>query len=338
MKSKNTDHQPTSALGLDVGTSRIAIAAKDGDEFVFRSRRNAFVAVPFSKMTERMLARERVPHVTRNGDILVYGDESEPFADLFHLETRRPMSRGVLNPDEPDGPLLIRTLIEALAGDDDRRRTRLCFSVPAPALDGDGAITFHEAALRQLLEELGYDAMSINEGLAVIYSELDRSNYTGLGVSFGGGLCNVCLAYLSAPLFSFSVSKAGDFIDCAAAAVSGELATRVRITKEQSFAFNGNFADKMRQAIGVYYNEMIQAVVAGLETAFSNSLNVPKIGRPIPVVLSGGSALPAGFRDRFEKKLRETELPVPISEVILAADPLNATAKGALVAALCDIG
>jgi len=54
------------------------------------------------------------------------------------------------------------------------------------------------------------------------------------------------------------------------------------------------------------------------------------------VVLSGGSALPAGFRDRFEKLIQEALLPVQFSEIRLASDPLYATAKGALVAALAD--
>ena len=36
-----------------------------------------------------------------------------------------------------------------------------------------------------------------------------------------GGLCNVCLAYLSVPVFSFSIPKGGDFIDSSVAEVRG---------------------------------------------------------------------------------------------------------------------
>jgi hypothetical protein len=46
--------------------------------------------------------------------------------------------------------------------------------------------------------------------------------------------------------------------------------------------------------------------------------------------------LPKGFRDRFEQIFRETSFPLQISEIRLAADPLYATAKGALVAALSE--
>jgi hypothetical protein len=89
--------------------------------------------------------------------------------------------------------------------------------------------------------------------------------------------------------------------------------------------------------INVYYDEVIRAVVAGLKEAFSNSRNIPKMGKPIPMVLSGGTAMPKGFRDRFEKLLKESEFPLPLSEIRMAESPLNSTAKGSLVAALAEL-
>jgi len=170
-----------------------------------------------------------------------------------------------------------------------------------------------------------------------VYGELENTNYTGIGVSCGGGLCNVCFAYLSVPILSFSMPKAGDFIDASAASVVGERANRVRLLKEQSFFFNGNFDDKLKQAVGVYYDDMIQSLVAGLRNAFQGARNIPRLAKPIPLVLSGGSAMPRGFRDRFEKIFRESDFPIGLSEIRIASDPLNSTAKGALVAALCDM-
>ncbi|MEA1933427.1 MAG: hypothetical protein U9N60_03205 [Thermodesulfobacteriota bacterium] len=36
--------------------------------------------------------------------------------------------------------------------------------------------------------------ISINEGLATVMSELAHDNFTGIGISMGGGMCNVCLS------------------------------------------------------------------------------------------------------------------------------------------------
>jgi hypothetical protein len=165
---------------------------------------------------------------------------------------------------------------------------------------------------------------------------MEDSNYSGIGISCGGGLCNVCLAYLSVPVLSFSIPKAGDFIDQCAASATGERANRIRILKEQSFYLNGSFADKVQQVLGVYYDDMIRGLVAGLNEAFKNARNSPKFSRPVPLVLSGGTAMPKGFKDRFEKVLGESSFPVEISEIRMAQDPLTTTARGALVAALCD--
>ena len=51
---------------------------------------------------------------------------------------------------------------------------------------------------------------------------MEDDSFTGMGISAGGGMCNVCLAYLSVPLVSFSINKGGDYIDDATASVPGE--------------------------------------------------------------------------------------------------------------------
>ena len=73
-----------------------------------------------------------------------------------------------------------------------------------------------------------------------------------------------------------------------------------------------------------------------LKDALTRASTLPRFNRPIPMVLSGGTAMPPGFRDRFEAILSEQEFPFKVSEVRLAAEPLNSSAKGALACALSD--
>ena len=333
----NTTTQTTSAIGLDVGTSRIAAAWRQDKDVRVETQLNAFVTIPFSKMTQSVLKKERIPSLVEGSELTVYGDESERFANLFHKETRRPMLGGILNPDETGGLTLVRHIVTLLTGEESGQGQKLYFSVPAAPVGAAEEVNTHEAELKRMLTAMGYDAFGINEGLAVVYGEMESSNYTGIGVSCGGGLCNVCLAYLSVPVFSFSISKAGDYIDSSVANLRGEPATRIRTIKEESFHFNGHFTNRIHQSLATYYEDMIQALVASLRDTFASVQNMPKLNRPIPLVLSGGSALAPGFRDRFEKILRETELPVAISEVRLASSPMHSTARGALVAALSDV-
>jgi hypothetical protein len=325
----------SSAIGLDVGTSRIVVARDAEQGFQYKAQLNAFVSIPYLKMTEAVLQKEGVPHVVDGDQIIVHGNESEALANFLQVETRRPMDKGFLNPQEPDNLARLSHIVESLCGRPDENQL-VYFSAPAaPNGDADSLI-YHETTLRQVLESLGYRAKSITEGLAVIYAELEDSNYTGVGISCGGGLCNVCFSYLSIPVLSFSIPKAGDFIDASSAAVVGDRATRVRSIKEESFHFNGHFSEKMHQVISVYYDDMIRALVDALKDQLSKCRGLPKLARPVPLVLSGGSALPGGFRDRFEKVLSESKLPVSFSEIRLAETPLYSTAKGALIAAMID--
>ncbi len=324
-------------VGLDVGTSRIVAAWPDDSGYVYRSELNSFVTLPGSKFTESVLRRENVPHTVRANAILVQGNESERFADLLGAESRRPMARGFLNPEEPESLTMMQELLRSLLGTARHARQKVFYSVPAAPPGAVDTATFHEATLRQMLNELGYDARSVSEGLAVVYSELEGSNYTGIGISIGGGLCNVCMSYLAVPVISFSVPKAGDYIDASAAAVTNDMPTRLRLIKENSFVFQGMQPEKAQQVISVYYDDLIETLVATMSEVFGKSKSLPRLGRPIPLVLSGGSVMPPGFRDRFEQVLKSKEFPVPVSEIRLAGEPLHATAKGALIAALSEM-
>jgi hypothetical protein len=326
-----------SAIGLDIGTSRIVSAVQAGDGYEYKSELNSFITLPLSKMTEQVLRRENIPHAVVGSSIIVHGNESERFADLLQMDTRRPMTRGTLNASEPESVNMIRAIITSMVGPAKFVGQKLCFSVPAAPLGGSENLTYHEATVKQVLVELGYDTRSINEGLAVVYAELESSNYTGIGISCGGGLCNVCLSYLAVPVANFSVAKAGDYIDASAAGVTGDLSNRIRLIKEDSFEFSAAYKDKTHQVLSVYYEDMIQALVAGLNETFQNSRSMPRLARPIPLVLSGGSAVPVGFRDRFETILKLSNFPIALSEIRVSEDPMNSTAKGALVSALSDM-
>jgi hypothetical protein len=325
------------AVGLDAGTSRLVVARGHASEIRYESQLNAFVGIPYSKITAAALERERVPHTVAPGEILVQGNESEKFASLLNAEIRRPMTRGVLDAKEPAGLQVMRELLASLLGPRGESGPRkVTFTAPAAPLGQEDSLTFHERTLKQMIGDLGYEASSINEGLAVVYAELEESNYTGIGISCGGGLCNVCLAYLAVPVLSFSIPKAGDFIDLSAAQMTGLRANRVRLAKEDGFHFNGCFADKTHQVISVYYEDVIQTLVDALKEALTRTGNLPRFDRPIPLVLAGGTAMPAGFRDRFAKIVGERDFPVKLSEIRVSQNPLYATAKGALVCALSE--
>jgi hypothetical protein len=230
---------------------------------------------------------------------------------------------------------VVRSLVTKLLGKAAAPGQKVFFSIPAPTAGNEGGIRHHRESIRQILAELDYEPMSLEEGLAVVFGELSASNYSGIGISCGSGLCNVCLAVLSVPVLSFSVSKAGDFIDTQAALVTGDVATRLRVQKEQGFRLNGMNGSRVNNALTVYYDQVIENLVKNLKESISSAHKLPKMTQAIPLVLAGGTVMPDGFFERFRTALQTNELPVKLSEVRVSTEPLNSTARGLLMAALC---
>lgn len=325
------------ALGLDVGTSRLVLASGPADRVKAKAELNAFITVPYSKFTENILKQNKVTYQLNGGSTLqVYGTEAARFANVFNTEVRRPMNGGTLNPAEEYSMSVMQAIIQQLVRKTKNGET-MRFSVPG-ALRNDGSpnLVYHEAMLRDLLNSMGYNAKGINEGLAVVFAELEKENFSGIGISCGGGMCNVALAFMSIPVMTFSVNKAGDHIDRNVGNVTGELPTRIRLIKEESLDLSRAPQNKYESALHIYYDDVILSLVESLRGALAETKNLPRIDKPIPIVLSGGTAKPNGFLAKFQQALERDGFPLEISEVRLAEDPLTATARGCLIAAMYD--
>ena len=101
------------AVGLDVGTSRIVVAGGHNGHKA-QTQLNSFVAVPYSRMTEAILQQNKMVYHRNGKDLYVFGNDSERFASFFSAEPRRPMQRGVINPQEPMGQQIIQAIIESV--------------------------------------------------------------------------------------------------------------------------------------------------------------------------------------------------------------------------------
>ncbi|MGH9318900.1 MAG: hypothetical protein ACRD21_15945 [Vicinamibacteria bacterium] len=324
-------------VGLDLGTSTVVSARKNGRGIEATSELNAFLELPTSRFTEQILRQNEIDFVRENGHLVVYGNGAFKFANMFNTETRRPMRHGLVNAAEPHAQKLLEVIVEKLVGRPSRSKPELvCFSVPGAPKGSPASLVYHEALMKQMLETMGFEARSINEGLAVVFSELEKENFSGIGISFGGGLTNVCLAYLSVPVFTFVIEKGGDDVDESVGEVTGETATRVKAIKEEGLDLTHKARSKVGGALHIYYEDLIATVVESVADALSTTERMPKLDRPLPVVLGGGTALPKGFAQRFARALEAEKLEIALGEVRMARDPLTATARGALLAALYE--
>jgi actin-like ATPase involved in cell morphogenesis len=324
-------------VGIDVGTSKVVVSRRGGKDVACQSQLNAFLPVPYSPVTERTIQQQSDIHYYRDGDeLVIFGSATERFANMFNADALRPMADGLLNPKEKQAWPVLEAILQSLVPKPRSSNEVLAFSVPAAAPGREAALTYHEASLRQHFTSLGYKAMAINEGLAVIFSELEQNNFTGIGISCGGGMCNATLAFLSIPSIMLSMTKAGDFIDRSVGEAVAEQPTRVKAIKEEGLDLSKPPKDKLEKALHIYYEDMIETLVDALRRAISRAEKLPKTDRALPIVLAGGSARPRGFRELFERALRTRSFPIEVAEVRVASDPFTATARGAHIAAMFE--
>jgi len=323
--------------GVDIGTMFVKCAHKEGNEIVFRSQRNAFFDVEHTDFTKKILDNSKVKYIIKGDDLYVVGDEALQFANMFNKDTRRPLSKGVISPTEKEALPIIELLIKSVVGEPAHKGEIVYFSVPGEPLDADFNVLYHIKMVEGFLKTLGYAPKPINEAHAIILSELAEEDFTGIGLSFGGGMVNVCLSFMSVPIFKFSVAKSGDWIDQQVAMAVDETASRVSAIKESSLDLSKEGElNKIESALSIYYNHLIEYVIENIKQEFAKARRLPRIAKPISIILSGGTSLPKGFSGRFKQILDRLKLPIPVGLVRMASQPLRSVAKGALIAASAD--
>jgi actin-like ATPase involved in cell morphogenesis len=254
---------------------------------------------------------------------------------MFGKEVRRPMQDGFLAPGEQDAIPIMKFILERLLGKPQVENEPVHFCIPAPSIDRDNDTVYHEGIVASILKKLGFAPKSMNEGHAVVYAELADANFTGIGVSCGGGMFNVCISYKTIPAVTFSVARGGDWIDRSVSKVMGIPQVRATAIKEGNVDLM-NPKSREEEAVVLYYRNLVSYVLKNLKQRFQLTRDVPQFTDPIEVVCAGGTSMVGGFTQVFAEELEKVGFPLPISGVRRAEDPMTSVVRGTLIAAAIE--
>lgn len=327
--------------GIDIGTSFIVLAEEETGSIKYTDFRDAFYVIKpttpvASKMIEKGLAGKTFIKDS-DGSFILLGKDAIEKAIERNDNAKRPMSKGVVSAKEKDAKRVLAFILKEVVGTPSESGEKLIFCIPAQPVDvedEDFDVGYHEDVLKTIFAECGYDARSINEAEAICYAELEKDDYTGIAVSAGSGMQNICVMLHGEPTVKFSTTKSGDFIDRMAAVATGEKDTVVQAEKEGGGFVIGEPNDNpILAAVSAYYERLIDYTTKQLSSALSGHKSLPKFKEPLKIVVAGGTSLAQGYIETFHKKLLENDFPLPIKEVVHAPDPLHSVAKGCLIAA-----
>lgn len=322
--------------GVDVGTNMIVVASTNGEnETVFKMQRDAFYRiVPKSEVNKnsiRMSLEKRGCNFIKDGnDFIACGEDALEIAIERNDAAQRPLRKGVISPKEKDSLPMLKHLLEEVVGKADGEN--LVYSVPASPIDANYDIVYHTSMLDSFFSSLGYKPNPLNEGFAIALSELLDEGLSGITMSFGAGMCNVCLCIQGDPLVEFSTTKSGDYIDAAVGHALDESPSLVQLEKEAGLSLTNLSNNKIHEAVSVYYTTVINYTLRSIAYELEQRDDLPNFREAIPIVVSGGLTLAEGFEDKFKQCLGMVQLPFDISEVRRASNPMQAVAAGCLLA------
>ena len=320
--------------GLDVGTANLLSGVQDYDDnVIIKVQRNAFIDIEQNDFTRNMLTKMGVQYVILNNKMIVIGDPAFDLANIYNRETRRPMADGMISPKESDALPIEKLLVDRLLGPPTCANEVCYYSVPADPIDFEMNVVYHKGIFSDLLRKLGYNPKDILEAHCTVFAELDEDDFTGIGISCGGGMFNVCVAFKTLPALSFSTARGGDWIDRNVAKVLGIKSARATALKEKGVDLR-NPRTREEQAIDLYYRELIRYTLEEIKTRFETSENMPQFPDPVDIVFAGGTSKIGGFIDVVRDEFSRMQF--PIKEIRRADDPLTSCARGALVAAAAD--
>jgi len=320
--------------GLDLGTVRITAAARSLQTGgpVYGVERNAFLEVRADGTTQGLLRKFGIDCVVRGPKAYLIGDAAFDLAAVFDKPVRRPLKDLAGSWADPDGALIARELLARALGRP-RQPEEICvYSVPADSADGAQNFIYHRGVLENALRALGYSPRPMIESHAIVQAEFQASEYTGIGITCGGGTMNICVACKGLPALTFSTSRGGDWVDESVARSLGVPAAQVRSVKERAMHLYRP-EDPVQGAVAIYYRHLLQDLFETFKRKIAESAWVPSGSKPFDIVCAGGAAIVGGFVDLFREELRKAQLPIPVGDVRLAKDPLQAVAAGCLRAA-----
>ena len=326
--------------GLDVGTSFIVLSSEKEGSIEYKDFRDAFYVIkPTTPVATKMIEKGLAGKVfikDNDGSFIILGKDAIEKAIERNDTAKRPMYRGVVSVKEKDAKKILAFILKEVAGQASSPGEKLVFCVPAQPVDQedeDFDVGYHEDVVKTVLAECGYDARAINEAEALCYAELENDEYTGIAVSCGAGMTNVCVMLNGEPTVVFSTTKSGDWVDRMSAVATGEPDSVVQAEKEAGgFKVGEQNDNPVLAAVASYYERLIDYTTKQLSAALTGHKALPKFKDPLKIVVAGGTSQANGYIEIFTQKLTENNFPLAVKEVVHAKDPLHAVSKGCLIA------
>lgn len=336
-------------IALDVGSHEIRSLRIDRGKLIARHCRSAYAVLDDTASNRTLLQQVGVPFATCEGQLLIYGDDADKVTQLFRIPCLELLPGGELPADDPPVRQMIATLVESLIGRAAGSGAICALTLPGTSASGGDWTSQHREFLSRLLRLHGYVPLELSAPQALVLAELGSQAFTGIGLVFGAGSSQAGLIHRGNVVAHCSVPYAGHWIDLRLARAQqvhfwdadGNKYLDVDKTRAWKEAFNGSLRNPVSsrdQQLADLHRGMVEFTLREAAMKFAPELKRFGTPDPLPIVVAGGTARIAGFRDLLLDVLPAVSLPVRVGDVRLVAEDDFTIARGGLIRAELEAG
>lgn len=331
------------SIALHIDSRQMTSLHQHRGELVGRRSPTTYIAMPPDDAEKRLLERARIPYAMCEGSTIVFGRHAEELAPMLHVPRLPVLPGGHLPEDDPVGRQLAAGIFESLMPEPLLRGEMCALTMPL-SLSADVESTREWKFFAQLARLKGYEPLAVNVCVAAALDGLGHAGFSGLSLFVDSTASGLSLIHRGESVVEAVVPCGADWIDEHLARKTERLVWDMdgecyvdldaisRWKKEQSPNLHAPQNDDV-QLLAYIYEQLLKDLLARFADA-CRDCDVVATFRQSSIMLCGGAATTlAGFPQLLADQLRQTPLPMPVSELRSPDEPDFAVVRGGLIRA-----
>ncbi len=309
------------SIGLDLGTTQFRSLRIVGDELIGRQCRAVYVVLSDTTSHRRLLEQSGAKFASCGEDLVLFGDFALEWADILNLSVVPLLPGGRVPQSDPVARQILTLMIDAVLPPAERLGDVCCLTVPGGHDIHQAELPYDVRFFQQLVALRGYQPKLISPGQAVVLAELATASFSGIGISFGAGNCQIGVVHCGRELASCSFDEC--LVDDSADRIEP---TASHVTHEPIPA------DRMLRA--ARDQVLIRALTETLTAArdeFDKQGVIRWLAQPTHVVCTGRPTTEPGFPQLFAQVWSSLEWPMKIGQLRVTTDAIYSIARGCLI-------
>ena len=309
------------SIGLDLGTTQFRSLRIVGEDLVGRQCRAVYVVLSDTPSHRRLLAQSGAKFASCGEDLVLFGDLALEWADILNLSVIALLPGGRVPQSDPVARQILTLMIDAVLPPAERLGDVCVLTIPGGHDINQTELPYDVRYFQQLVALRGYQPKLISPGQAVVLAELSSASFSGIGISFGAGNCQIGVIHSGRELASCSfdeglVEHSADRVEPTPASGGDEFIP----------------ADRMLRAAR---DQVLVRALTGTLTAARDELDRQGVNRwlaqPTHVVCTGRPTTEPGFPQLFAQIWGSLNWPMKVGQLRVSADAIYSIARGCLI-------